>query len=97
MAIVVADETKPGGAIGLRIAINEKYLEAFESEACGEVNCCGGFANPALLVDNAENLSHGNPDYREGGKWGRAGGCGEKDKAVESTRGRMWPMEGNRL
>jgi hypothetical protein len=62
VTVVVPDETEAGGAIGLRVAIDEKDLEAFESEACGEVNRSGGFANSALLVDNAENLSHGNQE-----------------------------------
>jgi hypothetical protein len=60
VAIVVADKTEAGGAIGLWIAIDEEDLKAFEREACGEVNSSGGFANSALLVDNTENLSHGN-------------------------------------
>jgi hypothetical protein len=31
-----------------------------DGEAGGEVDGSGGLANSALLVDNAENLSHGN-------------------------------------
>ena len=62
VAIVVPGESETRGAIRLRVAVDKKDFEAFESEACGEINCCRGLANPALLVDNAENLSHGNQD-----------------------------------
>ena len=62
MAIVVALEAEAGGGVGLGVAVDQEDLEAFESEACGEIDGCGGFADSALLVDNAENLSHGNQE-----------------------------------
>ncbi len=59
MAVVVALKAEAGGAVGLRIAIDQEDFEAFQSEAGGEVDGCCGLANSALLVDNTENLSHG--------------------------------------
>jgi hypothetical protein len=61
-AIVIALETEAGGGVGLGVAIDKKDLETFESQAGGEIDRCGGFANSALLVDNAEYLSHGNSE-----------------------------------
>jgi hypothetical protein len=59
VAIVVALEAETRGAVCLGVAIDQKNFEAFKSEAGGEVNGSGGFADSALLVDNAEYLSHG--------------------------------------
>ena len=62
MAVVVALEAESGGGVGLGVAVDQEDLEAFERQAGGKVDGCGGFANSALLVDDAENLSHGNPE-----------------------------------
>ena len=59
MAVIVALKTEAGGAIGLGIAVDEEDLEAFESEAGGEVDRSRGLADSAFLIDYAENLAHG--------------------------------------
>ena len=59
MAVVIALEAEAGGAVGLGVAVDKEDFEAFESEAGSKVDGSGGFANSALLVDNAENLTHG--------------------------------------
>ena len=59
VAVVVALQTEAGGGVCLRVAVDQEDVEAFKSEAGGQVDGSGGFANSALLVDNAENLSHG--------------------------------------
>ena len=62
MAVIVALEAESGGSVGLGIAVDKEGLEAFERQAGSEVDGCGGFANSALLVDNAEYLAHCNQD-----------------------------------
>jgi hypothetical protein len=62
MAIVVALKTETGGGVRLGVAIDKEGLEAFYSEACGEVDGCRGLADSAFLVNNAEYLPHGNPE-----------------------------------
>ena len=59
VAVVVPSNTEAGGGICLRIAIDQKDLETFQGEACGKIDSGGRFAHSALLIDHAENLSHG--------------------------------------
>ena len=44
------------------IAVHQENLESLESEAGGQVDGRGRLTNSALLVDEAENLTHGNPE-----------------------------------
>ena len=68
------------------IAIDQKHLEALDCEAGGKVDGCGGLANSALLVYNAENLTHGSQGYREAPVPSSDSRCGEKDNPVETGR-----------
>jgi hypothetical protein len=60
VAVIIAGNSQPGGGICLGVTIDQKYFEAFESKASGEVDRSGGFAHSSLLVHDADNLSHGN-------------------------------------
>ena len=57
MAIVVPLKAEAGSSVGLGVAVDQENLETFESEAGGEVDGCGGFANPALLVCTSDDSS----------------------------------------
>lgn len=67
VAIIVALKAEARRGIGLGVAIYEEYFQAFESQACGEVNCGGRLANSAFLIDDAENLAHERQEYRKEG------------------------------
>ena len=60
MAVVVALESEAGGGVGLRIAIHQQDFEAFQRQAGSKIDGGRGFAHSALLVDETENLAHGN-------------------------------------
>jgi hypothetical protein len=62
MAVVVALEAEARGGVCLGVAVDKKGLETFDCEAGGKVDGCSGLADSALLIDNAENLTHGNPE-----------------------------------
>ena len=61
-SVVVAQESDTRGAVCLGIAVHQEDLKALESEAGCQVDGGGGFANSALLVDETENFTHGNPE-----------------------------------
>ena len=46
-----------GGGVGLGIAVDQEDLEAFKSQAGGEVDGGGGFAHTALLVHDRRESS----------------------------------------
>ena len=52
----------PEEALACGIAVDQKNLETFECEAGGKIDCGGGFADSAFLIDDAENLAHGISD-----------------------------------
>ena len=60
--VIVPLKAEAGGGIGLRVAVNQQDFKAFQRETCSEIDSCSGFANAALLVDNTENLTHGNQE-----------------------------------
>jgi hypothetical protein len=62
MTVVIALKTEAGCGVGLRIAVDEQSLQPFKRNAGSEIDGSRGFANPALLVHNAEYLSHGNQE-----------------------------------
>jgi hypothetical protein len=59
MAVVVALKAQPGRGIGLWIAVHQQDLESLNRQARGQIDGRGGLADTALLIDNAEYLSHG--------------------------------------
>jgi hypothetical protein len=62
MTVVIALKTETGSGVGLRIAVDEQGFEPFERDAGGEIDGSSSFANPALLIHNAEYFSHGNQE-----------------------------------
>jgi hypothetical protein len=62
MSVVIALKTESRSSVGLGIAVDEQGIEPFDRKAGGEIDGCRGFANPALLIHNAEYLSHGNQE-----------------------------------
>jgi hypothetical protein len=102
VAAVVAEKSETGGSVGLGIAIDQEYLEAFESETGRKVDGSGGLANSAFLIHDSKNLSHGLSEYREGQMKSMDLHCGEPGEAVESVLmgelGRaVKPVQGKRL
>jgi len=59
VAVIVPLEAHAGRGVGLRVAVDKQDFETFERDAGGQVDSRGGFANSALLIDNAQNSSHG--------------------------------------
>ena len=62
MAVVVALEAEAGGGVGLRIAVDQEDLEAFQCQTRRQIDGRGGLSYPALLVDDADDLAHGIPE-----------------------------------
>jgi len=60
----VPREAEAPGGVGLGVAVDEEGLEAFQGDGGGEVDGGGGFADPALLVDDGDDLRRGG-----GGLW----------------------------
>jgi hypothetical protein len=62
VSVVIPLNPDTGSSVGLRVAVGEKDFEPFKSEAGSEVDRRSGFADSALLIDNAEYSSHGDQE-----------------------------------
>jgi hypothetical protein len=43
----------------LGVAINEEHFEVSGGKGCGQIYSCGGLSDPALLVCNSNDPTHG--------------------------------------
>lgn len=55
-------DAETGGGIALGIKVDQQGLFAGQGEACGKVNCSGGFADSTFLVCDAEDSRHRSAD-----------------------------------
>ncbi|MEK7745830.1 MAG: hypothetical protein AAB576_04130, partial [Elusimicrobiota bacterium] len=51
-------EAQGGGCVSLRVHIDEQSLVSQLGEGGGQINCCGGFSDPPLLVGDGDDLAH---------------------------------------